>query len=307
MVECNAMSNRAANLTILEALAVATVHPSICARALKHCASTAYRLGLLTAVVPIVGSLCYAIVVSEPLWQRMMTLIVLGVVPSSIVLMTGALVGAVLATGGMLVDPASTLLRRLMPPLGRVLLAGGAYCLGMAVMATRRAVKWIGRLIVAAWRACEGLCWVGCHRVRTATHTWSAAIAHAVVCCVRRSISSLRHAGAATAFTILRGNGAALQILVWGFRAIADKLEALGCVINAVGSMMWMAATFPIRLVARVLLRLTQSPAAGVANSCHPRNGAGAWARPTRSGQHHWLILDSRLREDRIGRPVGGI
>src|SRR5262245_22031935 len=112
----DADADRAAKLTILEALAVATVKPSLCARALTHCASHAYRLGMLTAPVPIVVSLCYAIAVPEPLWQRMMTVLVLGLAPSSIVLMTGALVGAILAMGSMLVDPASTLFRRLMPP-----------------------------------------------------------------------------------------------------------------------------------------------------------------------------------------------
>ncbi len=223
-----------------------------------------YGLGMLAAAVPIVVSLCYVIVVPEPLWQRMMTVVVVGLVPSSIVLIAGTVVGAVLAMGSMLVDPASILFRRLMPPVGRAVMVCSAYGLGLAVTAARRAAKWIGRLIVAAWRAWEDVCWAGCQRVRAASIAWSTTIAHAVVCCVRRSISWLRRAGAATAFRVLRGSGAALNILMWGFRVFVDKLEALGCVINAVGSMVWMAATFPVRLLAGILLRSMAAPGASV-------------------------------------------
>jgi hypothetical protein len=273
-------ADRAAKLTIFEALAVGNVKPSLCARALTHCAGHAYQLGMLTAAVPIVVSLFYALVVPEPLWQRMMTVVVLGLAPSSIVLMTGALVGAILAMGSMSVDPANALFRRLMPPLGRAVLAGSAYCLGMAVTATRRAAKWIGRLSVAGWRAWEDLCWAGCDRFRMAAHAWSRAIAHAIVCCANRSISSFRRASAATAFTVLCGSRTALKILVCGGCIIADRLEVLGCMINVLGSMAWMAATSPIRLVARVLLRLTQSRPANVANGCHHGNARGTRSMP---------------------------
>ena len=230
----------AGELTLLEALAAAK--PSLCARALKCCASSAYGIGKLTAAVPLAVSLCYAIVVPEPLWQRMMTVAVLGLVPSSIVLMTGALVGAVLAMGSALVDPASTLCRRLMPSLGRAVLAGSTHSLGVAVTATLRVAKSIGRLIVAEWHAA---------RPR-----------------MRGSISSLRRAAAA----ISCGSSAALKPLLCGLRVIADKLEFLGDMINAMGSMMWMAATFPIRLVANVLLRLTRRRPARVANGNRDSN-----------------------------------
>jgi hypothetical protein len=259
-----AEADRAARLTILEAVVVALARPSLCARGLKHCASSMYGLGMLAAAVPIVVSLCYVIVVPEPLWQRMMTVVVIGLVPSSIVLILGTVVGAVLAMGSMLVDPASILFRRLMPPVGRAVMVCSAYGLGLAVTAARRAAKWIGRLIVAAWRAWEDVCWAGCQRVRAASRAWSTTIAHAVVCCARRSISWLRRAGAATAFRVLRGSGAALNILMRGFRVFVDKLEALGCVINAVGSTVWMAVTFPVRLLAGILLRSMAAPGASV-------------------------------------------
>ena len=85
---------------------------SAAASALMCCATIAHRLGIFAAVVPLVGALTYAILVAEPIWQRLMTLVVLGLVPASMALMTGTLVGAILAMGSRVVDPIIALISR---------------------------------------------------------------------------------------------------------------------------------------------------------------------------------------------------
>ena len=56
------------------------------AAALRRWASVACRLGILTAFVPLIVALAYVVVVAEPLWQRLMTLVVVGLAPAVMVL-----------------------------------------------------------------------------------------------------------------------------------------------------------------------------------------------------------------------------
>src|SRR5262245_694063 len=93
--------------------------PSALAAALRRWASVACRLGMVTAGVPVIASLAYVALVAEPLWQRLMTLVVVGVAPAAAAVAAGFLLGGALDLAGRLADPAATLVAALARPLWR--------------------------------------------------------------------------------------------------------------------------------------------------------------------------------------------
>jgi hypothetical protein len=114
--------------------------------------------------------------------------------------------------------------------------------------------EWIVGLVVKGWGAWKNLCWAGYHRVCTMVRACRISVALGYV---SRSILAVRRTGSTVAFTLLRGGKAHVKSRS-KFGSTVDRRDKLDCVNKPVGRIMWMAATSPIRLVARVLLRLQQ-------------------------------------------------
>ena len=230
------------------------------AAALRRWASVACRLGILTAFVPLIVALAYVVVVAEPLWQRLMTLVVVGLAPAVMVLATGLLLGATLNLASRLADPVTALAWRLTAPLRRAAWVGGVRCVAFATTTTPRASRCLIRWAIVGWRAWEDLCWAvyrGAHASVLACRRGS----RLAVRCATQSIPPIRRSVALTLWTIGRCGRAVSVGTVSGFQATVGALDALGCAINATGRMLLIAATFPIRLVARILLRFSASSA----------------------------------------------
>jgi hypothetical protein len=220
------------------------------AAALKRWGGVSCRLGLLTAVIPLVAAVAFVVLVAEPLWQRLMTLVVVGLVPAIAVVVAGFLLGGVLSVASRLADPVAALIWKLTAPLRRAARAGGAHCVGFATTTMPRASKRTARFAIAGWLAWEALCWTV---VRTVVRACIRA-ARFALCCVARTIPLVRR-------TLARSGKAAGAGTVSGIRATVNALDALGCAINAAGRMVLIVATAPIRLVARILLWLSGSAA----------------------------------------------
>ena len=114
--------------------------------------------------------------------------------------------------------------------------------------------EWIVGLVVKGWRAWKDLCWAGYQRVGTMVRACRISVALGYV---SRSILAVRRTGSTVAFTLLRGGKAHVKSRS-KFGSTVDRRDKFDCVNKPVGRIMWMAATSPIRLVARVLLRLQQ-------------------------------------------------
>jgi hypothetical protein len=230
------------------------------AAALRRWAGVACRLGILTAVVPLIVAVAYVVLVAEPLWQRLMTLVVVGLAPAVMVLVTGLLLGGTLSLGSRLADPVAALAWRLTAPLRRAARTGGVHCVGFATTTMPRASRRLIGWAIVGWRAWEDLCWTvyrGAHASVLACRRGSRFAAR----CATRSIPPIRRSVALTVWTIGRCGRAVCVGAVSGFQATVGALDALGCTINATGRMLLIAATFPIRLVARILLRFSASSA----------------------------------------------
>ena len=111
---------------------------------------------------------------------------------------------------------------------------------------------------IVGWRAWEDLCWA----------VYRGARASVLACrrgsrrgCATQSIPPICRSVALTVWTIGRCGRAVCVGTVSGFQATVGALDALGCAINATGRMLLIAATFPIRLIARILLRFSASSA----------------------------------------------
>jgi hypothetical protein len=230
------------------------------AAALKRWASVACRLGVLTAVAPLIVALAYVVLVAEPLWQRLMTLVVVGLLPAMMVLVTGFLLGGTLNLASRLADPVAALAWRLTAPLRRAAWAGGVGCVAFATAAMPRASRCLIRWAIVGWRAWEDLCWAVYRGMRASVLACRRGSRFAARCATQ-SIPPIRRSVALTVWTIGRCGRAVCVGTVSGFQATVSALDALGFAINATGRMLLVAATFPIRLVARILLRFSASSA----------------------------------------------
>jgi hypothetical protein len=264
---------------------------SAAAAALKRWAGVSCRFGVLTATIPVIIALAYVALVVEPLWQRLMTLAVIGLAPAVATILAGFMLGAILDLAGRLTDPVAAATARLTLPLRRAVAVHGSLCLRFAVATTPLAARRVASAAVVAWCAWEDACWTAYRGIRAAIQACGTAMracSTAVHVTARRVvlwIPAFGRASVAAGWMLVRWSRAGFCGAVCGLRATVDALDALGCAINAAGRLLWKAATFPIRLVARILLWLLGSASA---------RGAGA---SRRAAKHRLeLVLHGEAR-----------
>jgi hypothetical protein len=236
-------------------------------------AGIAYRLGIAIALLPLLLTAAYVAFAAEPLWQRLMTLVVVGIIPAVAAVLAGIILCGALAGASKVIDPVIAVLWRLVLPLMRAGHAGGRSCASFAVRTMPRGTKRIVSATVACWRAWEGLIWAIYQGVRTVVQACAAA-ANCVGRAVARCVPRIGRAAVRVGVMVVRCIRASAFGLATAFHAVVSALDAIGCAINAVVAAIFRGATFPVRLVARILLRLSRPTA--------PR---AAYARASRRGR----------------------
>jgi hypothetical protein len=232
----------------------------------------AYRLGIGIAVIPLVVTAAYVALATEPLWQRLMTLVVVGLVPAVAAVLAGLILCGALMSASRVVDPVIAVLWRLLLPAMRAGHSGGRSCASFAARTMPRGTRRIAAAAVACWRAWERLIWTayqGCRKVVQAC----AAAANLVGRSVARCIPWIARAALRVVVALVRGIRATAFGLATAFHAMVAALDAIGCAINALMRLIVRGATFPVRLAARVLLRISRPtpPQAAYARAPRPR------------------------------------
>jgi hypothetical protein len=228
------------------------------AAALIRWAGVAYWLGMGAAVLPVVLAMTYVGLAAEPLWQRLMTLVVVGLVPAVGCILAGILLHGALKVASRVIDRVIAALCKLLQPVTQAIGAGARSCGRRAVGAMPSGVRLIVGSAVAVWKGWENLCWMAYVAVRTVV----GAVAAAATFLARGAAGSILLTGRAArliAVALAAGIRGGVFGVVWGFRALVRGLDAIGCAINEAIRLSVMAATFPLRLIARLLLHVSGS------------------------------------------------
>src|SRR5262249_36642174 len=182
-----------------------------------------------------------------------------GLVPAAGAVLAGMLLYGALMGASKMIDRILAALATLLRPVTRATGAGARSCGRLAARAMPSGLKHIARCAVAGWRAWENFLWTIYVGIRGVVRT-VAGIMRFAASGVTRSARSTRRAAAVTCVTLGRGAKAGAAGTVSGFHLIVRGLDALGCAINDMIRLGFLATTFPVRLIARLLLRLSGSP-----------------------------------------------
>jgi hypothetical protein len=222
----------------------ANLQLSCTARAIAHCGDVGSCVARGVAMLFLLMAGTFSVVTPEPLWVRAMSFSVLGLVPATAAYLIACLFSWTLRSAGRMYDPVAAVL---WPAL---------WAITKHMLSALLDFAWVALIyFLSALETCANLLGVICVRIITI----SARVLHRLL-----RIGFIHTAG------IIR---------VWGCNATAAVHRALGtckgfasrasaCLCSAAhhySRVMWrrivMSVTFPIRLVARLLLKLIPSAA----------------------------------------------
>jgi hypothetical protein len=132
-----------------------------------------YRLGLVLAALVLVGAVAFAVLLSELLVYRVMTLVFLGIIPAVAVYATGWMLFWIMGIAGTVCDFSITLLY----PKYRILADTTANVCNFLICFTRDAVRWSN----TAFKVFLHACYCGLRQIIAAAALCSAVIVRVVM------------------------------------------------------------------------------------------------------------------------------
>lgn len=143
------------------------------ARAVARLGVVSYRLGLVLAALVLVGAVAFAVLLSEPLVYRVLTLVFLGIIPAVAVYATGWMLSWVMRIACIVCDFSITLLY----PKYRILADSITNVGDFLICFTRDAVRWFGTVFKVLLHAC----YCGLRQIIAAAALCSAIIVRVVI------------------------------------------------------------------------------------------------------------------------------
>jgi len=143
------------------------------ARVVARLGVVSYRLGLVLAALVLVGAVAFAVLLSELLVYRVMTLVFLGIIPAVAVYATGWMLFWIMGIAGTVCDFSITLLY----PKYRILADTTANVCNFLICFTRDAVRWSN----TAFKVFLHACYCGLRQIIAAAALCSAVIVRVVM------------------------------------------------------------------------------------------------------------------------------